>query len=92
MTTYFTHYYNSEWWTDDELHTSTHGKTTAELFLIAEQIRKNCEVVECQTSASGFTCTKYENKALGVRYWVKDTFCHISEIDEARTFRTEPMI
>lgn len=78
------HYYSNEWCRDE------HARTQEQLQEIARQIRENCKVEEIAQTAccneAGNVCTIYTNKNLGLKYWVKDTFGHISEIDEAREY------
>ena len=75
------HFYSNEWCKDQN---ATDQET---LQKIAAQIRANCKVDEiCEPDSLGSICTVYRNEALGLKYWVKDTFGHISEIDEARYF------
>lgn len=73
------HWYSDEWCRDH------HARTQEQLQEIAGKIRKSCKVTEIVDN--GFNiCTVYENKNLGVKYWIKDSFGHISEIDEARAY------
>ena len=77
MATTLRQWYSNEWCKDE------HATTQEELQNIAAKIRKNCKVAEIH--ADGFnSCTIYTNEALGLKYWVKDDFGHIEEIDEAR--------
>ena len=80
------HYYSNEFFKNDELHTGTIEMTQEQLQAAAKAIRENCKVKEMQSrpATDGFACTVYENENLGVTYWIKDSFGHISEIDEAR--------
>lgn len=73
------HFYSDEWCKDD------HARTQDELQSIAKQIRENCETAEITFNGNS-TCTVYRNEALGLKYWIKDNFGHISEIDEARYY------
>ena len=79
MSAKMTHYYSDEWCTDN------HKRSQDELQKIAAQIRKGCKVDEICEMGSYF-CTIYQNENLGLRYWVKDTFGWISEIDEERAY------
>lgn len=81
--THMQHFYSSEFWKDSELHSSIHAKNQNELLMIAKQIRDNCEIKEV-SFGDGYTCTIYVNAVVGVTFWVKDRFGHITEIDEAR--------
>ena len=72
-------YYSDEWCRDN------HARSQAELQEIARQIRLGCDVKEI-SEMDGYVCTIYTNENLGLRYWVKDTFGHISEINEAREY------
>lgn len=78
------HYYSDEWCKDN------HARTQDELQSIAKQIREHCEVEEIIKTRGqnddSHICTTYTNEALGLKYWIKDTFGHISEITEARYF------
>lgn len=79
------HFYSNEWYKDSKELPSNHACTQEELQTIAKQIRENCKVKEIVGNGSD-TCTIYVNENLGIRYWVKDSFGHISEIDEGRSF------
>ncbi len=71
------HWYSDEWCKDGN------ATTQEQLQNIAAKIKKGCKITEVHTE--GFNaCTIYENEALGLKYWVKDDFGHIEEIDEAR--------
>ena len=73
------HYYSNEWCNDN------HSRTQDELQEIAKQIRENCKVAEI--GENGFSnYTIYTNENLGLKYWIKDRFGHIDEIDEARYY------
>lgn len=72
-------YYSDEWCNDEK------ARTQDELQEIAGKIRHNCDVSEIHTM-DGYTCTIYINKNLGLRFWIKDTFGHISEINEERRY------
>jgi aromatic ring-opening dioxygenase LigB subunit len=74
------HFYSDEWYTDER------KRTQEELQNIAKQIRSNCKVTSISpvVSFNDYICTIYENENLGLKYWIKDTFGNISEIDEAR--------
>lgn len=78
------HYYSDEWCRDN------HARTQEELQSIAGQIRKHCKVQSISMVAGQHNdaniCTIYVNENLGLRYWVKDEFGHISEIDEERSY------
>ena len=75
------HWYSNEWCKDDK------ARTQEQLQEIAIKIRRSCKLKECKPVSENFdTCTIYENEALGLRYWIKDNFGHIEEIDEARNF------
>ena len=71
------YWYSDEWCKDE------HARSQEELQNIANKIRRGCKVKEIANYES-YVCTIYENKNLGLRYWIKDEFGHISEIDEAR--------
>lgn len=76
------HFYSDEWCRDEK------ARTQEQLQKIAAQIRRGCKVEE-RDSHDGdmfgtYTCTIYINENLGLRYWVKDEFGWITEIDEAR--------
>lgn len=73
------HYYSDEWCKDE------HARTQEQLQEIARKIRIGCKVTKI-VDCGGYVCTIYENENLGIRYWIKDTFGHISEIDEARQY------
>lgn len=73
-------------WYSNEFCTDSHARTQEQLQEIAKRIRANCKVVEIAKCSDDGVCTKYENESLGIRYWVKDEFGHISEIDEARSY------
>ena len=78
------HWYSDEWCTDNR------ARSQEELQQIAAEIRKHCDVKEiapvaCQ-SDSAWICTILTNEALGLKYWIKDRFGYISEIDEARSY------
>lgn len=73
------HFYSDEFCRDEN------ARTQEELQEIAKRIRNGCKVKEiCEYER--YCCTKYENENLGLRYWVKDEFGHITEIDEARSY------
>ena len=79
MTTRMNHYYSNEWCY------SEYARTQEQLQEIAGKIRKSCKVTEIVDN--GFDiCTIYENENLGLKFWVKDNFGHIDEIDEAREY------
>lgn len=71
------HFYSNEFCKDE------HARTQEELQAIAKAIRENCKCSECNDYGD-YVCTIYFNENLGIKYWIKDTFGHISEIDEAR--------
>ena len=73
------HYYSDEWCRDE--------KATSQYKLqeIASKIRANCKVDKISDMGDYF-CTEYVNDALGLRYWVHDSFGHISEITEGRSY------
>ncbi len=73
------HFYSDEWCRDER------ARTQDELQSIAKQIREHCETKEIKVMET-YTCTIYTNEALGLKYWIKDKFGHISEIDEARYY------
>lgn len=73
------HWYSNEWCHDE------HGRTQEQLQEIAGKIRRGCEAKEI-TDYGTYVCTIYENENLGLRYWVKDFFGIVSEIDEARQY------
>lgn len=73
------HYYSDEWCTNDS------ARTQEELQNIAKQIRANCTVKEISDMGDYF-CTIYENENLGLKYWIHDSFGHISEITEGRLY------
>lgn len=77
------HFYSDEWCKDEK------ARTQEQLQEIARRIRESCDVSEITyfgegSSFGSYTCTIYKNENLGLRYWVKDDFGHISEIDEER--------
>lgn len=76
------HFYSDEWCTDKN------ARTQEQLQAIAKKIREGCKVEERSIFDGGtfgdHCCTIYVNESLGLRYWVKDDFGKISEIDEAR--------
>ena len=76
------HYYSNEWCMDNR------ARTQEELQAIAREIRENCKVQNVSPvlgqDDESYICTIYANENLGIRFWVKDRFGHISEIDEAR--------
>jgi len=76
------HWYSDEWCTDK------HARTQEQLQEIAGKIRANCKIEERDGHEGDvfgtYVCTIYINENLGLRYWVKDEFGHITEIDEAR--------
>lgn len=75
------HWYNEEWCKD------SHGVSQEELQKIVSLIRKTCKVVErCEVNSfkTGMICTIYENKNVGVKYWVHDIFGFIESIEELR--------
>lgn len=74
----------NHWYSNEFCHDS-HGRTQEELQNIAGMIRKGCKVSEI-TDFGDYVCTIYVNENLGLRYWVKDSFGTISEIDEARSY------
>lgn len=81
MSARMNHWYSDEWCRDEK------ATTQDKLQNIAKAIRANSKVAEIANAGeNGRTCTIYENEALGLKYWVHDTFGHISTIDEARTF------
>lgn len=73
------HYYSNEWCKDE------HARTQEELQEIAKQIRSNCKC-ESIENMDGYVCTIYKNDNLGLKFWIKDTFGKISEIDEGRAY------
>lgn len=73
------HWYSNEWCRDE------HGRTQEQLQEIAGKIRRNCKVENIVDNGHSI-CTIYVNDNLGIRYWVKDSFGTISEIDEARQY------
>lgn len=73
------HWYSDEWCNDE------HARTQDELQEIAWKIRNGCKTKEIYDFGD-YVCTIYENDNLGLKYWIKDTFGHISEIDEARKY------
>ena len=70
---------SNEWCTDEK------ATTQEDLQNMARQVRENCKVTEIECNGNS-TCTIYENKNLGIKYWIKDNFGHISEIIEARSY------
>lgn len=79
------HWYSNEWYSEERNNISTKSATQEELQKIAEKIRKGCKVEEI--TDNGFEiCTIYTNEAVGVKYWVHDSFGWISTIDEARFY------
>ena len=73
------HFYSNEWCKDQ------YARSQEELQEIAKKIRENCEVETIEKTSYG-CCTVYRNRNLGLKYWIKDDFGHISEIDEAREY------
>ena len=73
------HFYSDTFCTDDR------ARNQEQLQEIADKIRKGCKVKEIHNSER-YTCTIYENEAVGVKYWVKDEFGFITEIDEVRSY------
>lgn len=71
------HFYSDEWCRDDN------ARSQEALQEIARKIRQSCKVEKVIKSNDG-ACTIYRNENLGLKYWIKDEFGHISEIDEAR--------
>ena len=59
--------------------------TQEKLQEIAGKIGKNCKIKEIVDNGHSIV-TIYENEALSIRYWIHDSFGHISEITEARFF------
>lgn len=81
MSSYMNHWYSNEWCHDE------HECSQDELQAIAKMIRQGCKVKKIERGMCAYTpfvCTIYENKNLGLTYWVKDSFGTISEIDEER--------
>lgn len=73
-------YYSNEWCNDEKK-----ARSQEELQRIAKSIRDNCEVVEIIDMGDYF-CTVFRNNNLGLRYWIHDSFGHISTIDEERSY------
>ena len=73
------HYYSDEWCKND------HARNQEQLQEIAGKIRINCKVINIVDNGNSI-CTIYENANLGLKFWVKDEFGHISEIDEGRYY------
>lgn len=77
-------------WYSDEFCSDSHARNQEQLQNIAKRIRENCKVTECSPvmcqNDDGYVCTIYENKNLGLKYWIKDEFGHITEIDEMRWY------
>lgn len=77
------HYYSDEWCKTSE------ARTQEQLQENAKRIRQSCKVSEVHDQqkmyGDGNTCTIYVNEALGIKYWIHDTFGNISEITEARS-------
>lgn len=71
------HFYSDEFCKDQN------ARNQEELQEIAKSIREGCKVKEYH-NYERYYCTIYENENLGLKYWVKDVFGHITEIDEAR--------
>ncbi len=71
-------------WQSDEWSMGKNAATQEKLQEIAGMISKNCTVKEMTDIGNDEICTIYENDALNIRYYVKDTFGHISEIIESR--------
>lgn len=71
------HFYSDEWCRDEK------ARTQEQLQEIVRKIRESCDVYTIDYFED-YTCTIYRNENLGLRYWVKDEFGHISEIDEER--------
>lgn len=79
MSAKMTHYYSNEFCSDKR------ARTQEQLLDIVAKIRKGCKIEQiCE--GSDYVCTIYTNKAIGLRYWVQDTFGHINSIDEAREY------
>lgn len=78
------HFYSDEWCRDES------ARTQEQLQKIAKAIRENCKCVEIrdyhESDATGYICSIYENENLGLKYYIKDRFGHIQEIDETRDF------
>ena len=70
-------YYSDEWCRDKQ------ATSQEDLQKIAKMIRSNCKCKEI-SDMGDYTCTIYVNENLGLRYWVKDEFGHITEINEER--------
>lgn len=73
------HWYSDEWCKDK------HAATQEKLQEIAGKISRNCKAKEIVDNGNNIV-TIYENDALSIRYWIHDSFGHISEITEARFF------
>lgn len=71
------HFYSDEWCRDEK------ARNQEQLQEIVRKIRESCDVYTIDYFED-YTCTIYRNENLGLRYWVKDEFGHISEIDEER--------
>ena len=74
------HYYNNDWSKD------ANACSQEELQEMAAEIRKHCEVKEINNESYINCCTIYENKNLGVKYFIHDKLGNISEITEARSY------
>ena len=74
----------SHWYSDEFCH-DDNATSQEQLQEIARLIREGCKCVEIK-GKGGNVVTIYENENLGLKYWVKDTFGHITEIDEARKY------
>ena len=76
------HYYSDEWCKD------SNARTQEQLQKIAKRISDNCTLAKIITNAGDNydACTEYVNEALGLRYWIHDTFGHITAIDETRSY------
>lgn len=70
-------------WQSDEWCTNKNATTQEKLQEITGKISKNCKATEIVDNGDEI-CTIYENDALNIRYYVKDSFGHISEIIESR--------
>lgn len=74
------HYESDEW-----SHHSERARTQEQLQEMAGMIRRNCKTERIDDMGDYF-CTIYTNEALGLRYWIHDSFGHISEIIEGRSY------
>ena len=80
-----TEWRSDEWCVVDPCRKNIKATSQEKLQEIASKISRNCKVADIKDNGHNI-CTIYENNSLNIRYWVKDSFGHISEIIEARYF------